>query len=109
MDKNLHTIKRVVLVQILVLFLSMAGYAFNKGETEKKGEKSSNPKNEKEVNDSLNFQKNNTPVLKSQIKSATYNTELYLEHDSLDKPESVITFNFIQYIIQNYKFSEEMF
>jgi len=118
LNKCLHTINRIVFVQFIVLVLSTTGYAINiTNETEKKvGEKLEKPKDDTEIKnsenkklDSIVLQKDNSPVVKPKIKSASYNTEIYMEQESLNKSGSVITFNFIQYIIQNYKFSEEMF
>lgn len=117
MNHSQYYIKRVVIIQFFILLLSTGSYAINVEETEKReNEKAENSKKEsnsgtledKKV-DSLTVLKKPITEINSKIKSTSYNSELYMEEESLNKSGSVITFNFIQYMIQNFKFSEEMF
>lgn len=64
---------------------------------------------EKEKLDSLKMIKSKENSVRQGIQGTTYDRELYMKQDSVGQTSSVITFNFIQYILQNFKYSEEMY
>ena len=91
----------------------MGAFATEGGETEKKKVTEKKDKTEKvdpkkESSDSSGVVKTNSTI-KAKFTNTAYKPEQFLEQDSLDESGSVVTFNFIQYIIENFKFSEEIF
>lgn len=112
--KNLHIIKKIVLVQTFLILFSISGFASNTGDTEKKGvekkpEKSEKVNPDKEVPDSLNLLPTKSISRSTASPNTYYKPEQFLEQDSLNQSGSVESFNFIQYIIENFKFSDDVF
>ena len=113
LKKHLYNIIKLVFTSLLVLVINVGGFATDLKTGDENVEK---PKNEKKVNDpandkvdSVKIAESNKSAAKTSILSATYNPELYLKQDTVSDSGSVITFNYIQYIVQNFKFAQEMY
>jgi hypothetical protein len=104
---------KLLSIGLMVIVINFNGAATDlktEGEKPVKSKTENNSSDlEKEKIDSLKTIKSKETSVKSGIKGTTYDRELYLKQDSVSETSSVITFNFIQYIIQNFKYSEEMY
>lgn len=114
--KGQHNIAKILFIPLFLMVFSINAMSFTNTETEKKNNKSTEKKTTetkdpgKEKPDSLKVvvDENQFPVA-NKLKGVVYKPERYLEQDTLDESGSVVSFNFIQYIIQNFKFSEEVY